>query len=135
LDVSLNLPSSPAHKKVEFFFLLVLVFCFTLHLVLFCLSVWHRILLYTPGWPQSHYPPASASQVLGFWVCTTMLSMKYLYFRGSFLPSPGCGRCVSLAPGHLTRSSIAAQSSMMAARHMCLLSTWKVNCPKWMFCI
>jgi hypothetical protein len=34
---------------------------------------WDHILLYTPSWPQTQNPPASAFQVLGLQVCTTII--------------------------------------------------------------
>jgi hypothetical protein len=33
---------------------------------------WDRALLHNPEWPPKHRPPASAFQVLGLQVCTSM---------------------------------------------------------------
>jgi hypothetical protein len=46
-----------------------------------------------PGWPQTHYPPASGSQVLGLQICTTMPTFKciliYDFFLQRFFFEPG----------------------------------------------
>jgi hypothetical protein len=36
--------------------------------------------LCSSDWPSTHVPPASASQVLGLQVCTTMPSLVYIYY-------------------------------------------------------
>jgi hypothetical protein len=43
-----------------------------------CLFVWDRVLLCSPGRPQTHDPPASASWVLGLQVFNTTLSPDWL---------------------------------------------------------
>jgi hypothetical protein len=39
---------------------------------------WDMVLLYSPGWPQTHSLAALASQVLRLQMCTTMSSLSML---------------------------------------------------------
>jgi hypothetical protein len=48
-------------------------FAFYSHILFFGV----RILLYSPGWPRTHVPPASTSQVLALYSWATILSHKY----------------------------------------------------------
>jgi hypothetical protein len=38
-------------------------------------------LLHSPGWPQTHDPPTSASQMLGLYTCTTMPSFHIKFYE------------------------------------------------------
>jgi hypothetical protein len=49
-----------------------------LHILLNLLLVYFlRQSLYSPGWPQTQYPHASASQLLGVQVCTTTTGLLF----------------------------------------------------------
>jgi hypothetical protein len=92
------------------FFCFVL-FCFVLFCCLFVFVFQDRGSLCSPGCPGTHFvdqaglelrnPPASASQVLGLKVCTTMSSLKIIF---SFFKNPAI-----------------SVSSMLSTRSQCYL--------------
>jgi hypothetical protein len=71
----------------------------------FCLVFRDRVSLWSPGWPQTHKLPTSASGVLGLQMCTT--NQPAGHFSDDFVESAVMGvrlTCLLPHPHHLRES-------------------------------